>query len=673
MGFKAAIFEYFPGGIATDVKYGIRGSAAGLQAFDVRSSPSKMTVLPASTLEDNNVVSDLILGEVMTADGTIYALGDAGIVYRRSTAGSWSVVGTLSSSGGGIDYRRDTDSVYLTGTKTVSQIANVSSAVPTLNPDIYAASYSQYVPQGVAGAPAPAPPTYQAGGSQLYTLPTAKSESGVDTRFFQTDIEPVSSISVFCVSRGTGDWTLYLEDQLDNVLATATITHANLTNFSWANFQFTSATNGQVRLYPAPNARTYHIHLKSTVADGTIAVVTAGSMDNADLQVFADRLVYPTNGLHPMVRFQQFEVIGNGNYISTWEPITFPPVTSPPASAEWIQARLTVPMEYENCGVATTNEYLVGAFEKVSSNASQSPQEGLLIFWSGPSAQGVANDKYDYAIPITEGAPYGLHTYMNVVYYYTAGFLWAVTSPTTQPVKVRQFPGTNTEFSGSNAPIKLYPMSMTTRRGIQLIGWPGSTTNTGVNFGVYSWGQTDKNYPQAFSYNYVLSTGSQNYSSSNHLRIGMVKSFDDLMHISWRDDLHGTYGIDKVDNTVGAAPTAIYQTLVVDNGYAGKYKGGAYVEAYYKLQSGCSIQFAYQFNRSGTWVTDTNSYTTSTLWQGHNSYARFPITADSSGNPAGTFREVQGQITITSPSGASSSEVYMVAVVFDDKKEEMIG
>jgi hypothetical protein len=589
--------------------------------------------------------------------------GDAGIVYRRSTAGSWSVIGTLSSSGGGIDYRRDTDSVYLTGTKTVSQLASVSTATPTLNPDIYAASISQYVPV----PPSTVPQTYYTAGNQLYTLTTAKLESSTTARLFQVDIEPVSKISVFCVTKGTGDWTLYLEDGLDNVLASKTITNANLTNFTWIDFSFTGATNGQVRLYPAPEARTYHIHVTSTVADGTIATQTAGDMSNCNLEVWADRLVYPTNGLHPMDRFQQFEIIGNGNYISAWEPISSPPVTSPPASAEWVQAQLTVPMEYECCGLAHTNEYLVAAFEKVSSNANQSPQEGLLIFWDGTSAT------YNYDVPITEGAPYGLHVYQNVAYYYAAGYLWAITSPTTQPIALRRMPGSATEFSGTNSPIKLYPQSMTVRRGIHLIGYPGMTTNTSVNFGAWAWGATDKNYPQALTYNYVLSTGSQNYSASNNLRIGMVKSFDDLMHISWRDDLNGTYGIDKVDNTVGAAPTAIYQTLVVDNGYAGKYKGAGYVEAYYKLQSGCSIQFAYQFNRSGTWVTDTNSYTTSTLWQGHSGYARFPITADASGHPAGTFREVQGQITVTSPSGASPSEVYMVAIVFDDKKEEEIG
>ncbi len=830
MANKAAVFQYFPGGIATDAKYGVKGSAAGIQAFDVRASPSKMSVLPAATLEGGAAINDLILGEVMTLDGTIYATGDAGYVYRRTTSGSWSVIGQLNSGCGGIDYRVDTDSIYITSNKTVSQISTVSTA-PVFQPDFYGTSISKYIdPSGTV------PPTDQEGSGKTTVLGTEIDESDNNRRLFKTDIEPAQSISVFGVAKGTGNWKLTLHDGTNNVLGAATINNASLKVADWNNFVFSatasptkiagtaanvagvgtadwtnpgnitakdgsyatfdtagptdshylqatnfglsvptnativgieaqywrhqdgptasiivvdnvvkivkggsitgtnlagqanwsgnlvngtgtyggttelwgttwapadvnastfgvalavttggtsgiasvdsvsmtvyytlSSSTGQVRLYPAPNARTYHFHLTSSVGTGngvgTVSSTSVNDMGAADMQLYADRLVYPRSGLHPMERFLQYELIGNGNYVSAWEPIS-----SPPTNDEWVRAQLTVPMEYECCGVAHTNEFFIAAFEKVSTNIGSSPQEGLIIFWDGTSAT------YNYDVPITEGAPYGLHVYQNVAYYYAAGSLWAMTSPTTQPIKLRNMPGFTTEFSGTNSPIKVYPSSMTVRRGVQVFGFPGVTTNMGVNFGVWSWGATDKNYPQALSYNYVLSTGSQTYSASNNLRIGMVKSFDDLMHISWRDDLNGGYGIDKVDNTVPPAPTAIYQTLVVDNGYAGKYKGGLYVEAYYNLLDGATIQFAYQFNRNGTWVTDAQSYSATSLWQGHTGYARFGITADSTGAPAGTFREVQGQITITTPGTATTpSQVYMVAIIFDDKRDEQIG
>jgi len=657
MALKAAVFQTFVGGLANDPKYGIKGSSAYLQGFDVRTAPSQMSVLPAATIEDNNVISDLILGEVMTADGTIYATGDTGVVYRRdATTGKWSVIGQAGGAGG-IDYRRDTDSVYITGNKSVSQIATVS-ATPIVNPDIYGSSVSRYIdPTGVIQ------PTFQAGSANTTAIATTISENATASRLFQTDIEPVSKISIFIVAKGTGNWTLTLEDGLDNILATVTVANASLHNNAFNDFVFSNATNGQVRLYPAPNARTYHIHVTSTVADGTVSSQSINNLGTCDLEVWADRLVYPTNGLHPMDRFLQYEIIGNANYISIWEPITFPPTND-----EWVREKLTLPTEYENCGLAHTNEFLVAAFEKVSSNTMMSPQEGLIIFWDGTSTT------YNYDVPITEGAPYGLHVYQNVVYYYAGGYLWAMTSPTTQPVALRRMPLSNTEFSGTNSPIKLYPQAMTTRRGTQLIGYPGMTTNTSAVFGVWGWGATDKNFPQSLTYNYVISTGSQNYSNANNLRIGMVKSFDDLLHISWRDDANGKFGIDKVDNTVVPAGTAVWQSLVVDNGYAGKYKGAEYIEAYYSLPAGCTLQFAYQLNSSGTWVYDTNLYSSTTLWQGHSGYARFGVTADASGNPIGTFREIQMQVIITTPNTTTQpAKFYMGAIIFDDKREETIG
>lgn len=659
MSVKATVFQRFDGGIAADKKLGIKGSGADVQSFDFRSSPSQLSVLPGPTREDANVVSDLILGEVMATNGIIYALGDAGNVYRRSTAGNWSNIGKLSSSGGGIDYRVDTDAIYLTGSKTVSSISGVVNGTPTVNSDLYASSISTYNNSANVGINVNAD---QETGSQTTQVLTTFSELSTATRFFQTDIEPVNKVSLFVINKGTGDWTLRLEDGTDAILATATITNANLKNGAWNDFVFSNAPNGQVRLYPAPNARIYHLHVTSTVADGTVSSTSTNDLSTCDLRVYADRMVVTRNGLHPMERFLQYEILGNGNYISAWEPIT-----APPTNSEWVRAQLTVPMEYECCGLAHTNEFLVAAFEKTSTSTTISPQEGLIIFWDGTSAT------YNYDVPITEGAPYGLHVYQNVLYYYAGGYLWAMTSPTTQPVAIRRMPGSKTEFSGTNSPIKMYPEGMTTRRGTQLIGWPGLSTDPNVRFGVWSWGAPDKNFAQGLGYNYSISTGSKNYTGSNNLRIGMVKAFDDLLHISWRDDLNGGYGIDKVDNTSVPATTAIYDTLVVDNAYAAKYKGAMFVEVYFApLPAGATLRLAYQLEQDGNWVTDANTYSSTNYWQGISNYARFDVTADSSGNEIGRFKEIQARVTVTCSGATTAPIIKTIAIAYDDMREQLL-
>ena len=105
------VFNRFEGGWGTSKKIGIKHSASYTQAVDFRKDPSQLTVLPGTAREDAGVVKDLVQNEVMTADGKIYAIGNNGYIYRRTTAGVWSLFATQSAGTFGMDYRNDTDSI----------------------------------------------------------------------------------------------------------------------------------------------------------------------------------------------------------------------------------------------------------------------------------------------------------------------------------------------------------------------------------------------------------------------------------------------------------------------------------------------------------------------------------------------------------------------------------
>lgn len=658
MGAKAVIFQNQSGGWATDKKIGIKNSHAFSQAFDFRKSPSQMSVLPAPAREDNGIVKDLILNEKMANNGVIYAFGNAGYFYKRTTAGVWSVEGQLDSGCAGMDYRKDSDSIYLCSNKYVALYNPVTgTGSPTLVPTEYGPSFSTYDNTANAGFNVN---SHQTGSSQTTQIKVATNplnETSANVRYFQSDIEPLNKIGVNIITKGTGNWTLTLHDGLNNVLATTTVANASLNNNSINYFNFTNAPNGQVRIYVSPNARTYHLHLTSTVADGTVSSTQLNDLSTCDLEVWADRLVQTNNGLHPMGRFLQYEIIGNANYISVWEPLS--PV---PTNAEWLRHRLTFPQEYEVCGLDFTNEFAVIAAEQNTTQTTSLPQMGQIFFWDG------IDPTYNYNVPIPEGSPQGLHTYKNVVYYYAGGDWYAITSPLTQPVKLRSMPNSATEFFGSNTPITVYPYAATVRRGVHLMTYPCVTTNTGIQFGVYSWGSVDKNYPDSFGYNYVISTGSQNYTAQNNLQLGMVQSFGDLLHISWRDTVNGGYGIDVVSNASPPASYAKWQGLIIDNGYAARLKSGAYMECYFDLPPGASIKLGYSIDRT-TFVTDTQSYTSTNLWQGQPNYAKFNITTQNGGR----FNEFQPQIEVTCDSTVTTPpNIYMVSVIYDDNKEESL-
>lgn len=646
MAIKAFVQRNFEGGWSTDLKVGIKNSFAYSRAIDFRKKPSQITVLPQPRREDNGVLKDLIQNEVMVNDGTIYATGNAGFFYRRdSGTGQWSLESSMVPGTFGMDYRIDADAVYVCGRKSVSLYQPVSVS-PSMKPAFYSSSFSTYDNSTNAGFNVN---SYQVGSSQTTLITTAYNENSSLKRFFQTDIEPLQKVGVFIISKGTGDWTLTLHDGLNNVLATSTITNANLTNNVFNYFTFPNAANSQVRLYVKPNARTYHFHLTSTVADGTVSSTAKNDLGTCDLQVWADRMVQTTNGMHPMTRFLQYECIGNGNYLSVWEPLS-----DPPTNDEWQRHRLVFPQEYEVCGLAVFNEYLAIACERTTTS-TDNPQEGIIFFWDGLSST------YNYLTKIPEGSPYAIHEYKNVIYYYAGGAWYAIGSPASQPVKVRTMPGVDGEFSGSSMQIKVNPYAATVRKGIHMMGWPSTTVNTDIQFGVYSYGAIDKNFPDSFGYSYPISTGTLTYTPQNNLTIGMVKSYGSLMHISWRDDINGGYGIDVVDNSSPPATTAIWESIIFDNGFTSKEKTGLYLLAsFLDLPADCSFVLKYSINR-GDWVYSDPFTSTNQVYPG---LARFDVT--------GNNRFYEAEIGIEITSGTTTPTFTSLALIFNDNAEESL-
>lgn len=649
MATTALIFKQFDGGIATSDKVGLKFSHAYSQSVDFRSNPAQLTVLPQPTREDAGVVKDLIQNEVMTPDGTIYAVGDAGAFYKRTTAGAWSKVADVGHGTAGLDYRRDTDNIYIPTRKSVSLYQGVSGLSPAMYMNYYGPSYSTSDNSATVGFNVQAYTPGPAG--QTYTLGTAVLENQTNLRYFQSDIEPLVKISIFVVNKGTGDWTITLHDGTNKVLATSTVTNANLVNNTFNDFTFSTATNGQVRIYVAPNARTYHIHLTSTVADGTASCATTNDLSTCSLEVWADRLVMTNNNLHPMARFLQYECFGNANYLSIWEPIS-----DPPTNAEWQRHKLVFPMDYECCGLAVQNEFIAIALEKNTSSNTSVPQEGLIAFWDGTSPT------YNYFVKVPEGSPYAIHEYKNVIYYYAGGSWFAIASPTTQPVKIRTMPNSDLNYSHADSYIKIYPYAATVRKSIHLMAYPSATTNTSINYGVYSWGAIDKNFPESFGYNYLISTGSQNYSVSNNLMIGMVKNFGDTLHISWRDSSSdGGYGIDVVNNSSSPASTFSWQSLIFDNGSTTKIKKAIALRiGYLPLPSGATITPQYQIDRSGTWVGPT-AFSNTVLYKSNTNMCQIDI-------PEGDFREIQ--VGFTGAATTSTPTITSVVLVFNDNREE---
>jgi hypothetical protein len=528
--------QQFYGGQSSDEAIGTPASFSYSRAMDHRRNPSQLSVLPGSRQLSQGVVQDLILNMVQVKDGTRYGYGDAGNIYKISTSNVITYVNKLPTGSDGCLYRSDNDAVYFATQTDVRRLYPISNS-PALDVT-YGASRSTD-----SGA-------YRTGGSATttYTIPLAIDETQLLS--FTPDIEPFYSQKVNVVAKGTGNVTMTLHDGLNNSLATVTVTAANMTT-GLVEFLYSS----QIRALVKPNARTYHLHFTSTVADTTLACATANSLNTADYELWAYRLVDTINNFHPMVQFLQYNCIGNGNYLAVWEPIS----DSTPSNSEFQRHRLTFPAGFEVCGLAVTNEFLVIACAKYSTNTSKDFQEGKLFIWDGTA------QTYNQVIDVSGGAPEGIKTKDNLPYFIVNGKL-CVYAGGANIVQVHKITSLDNAFNSIVDATRVYPNMLCVKDNMLHMGYPSSTNNTGVEHGVYVWGSLEKNYPESFNYGYVpYGMQTTNTNASGNLQIGCVRSFGDEMYISYKDS-SSNYSLDILDNLCTPAPIFKFRSRRFDAG-----------------------------------------------------------------------------------------------------------
>lgn len=586
--------ESFVAGESQDVKFGAKYQYDYGRHIDVRAQAAGFSVLPGTAETTGSIVTDLIQDMTQLPNGVRYALGDAGNVYKVSTAGVWSNIGNIGQAGGaGILYRADVDMVYITGQTKIARIKNANTT-PVLQVNWFT--------DGISTASS----CTLSGGTNTYGVPGGISEAAIDKRQFISDIEPISRLGVKVITKGTGDWTMTVHDDANNVLGTATIVNANLVNGQVNDFTFSPGLRAIVSVnnYTSTSSggRTYHFHMTSTVGDGILADTTAGSLADCDMELWANALVPTHNGLHPIYSFAQNTLIGNEKYVVAYEPLQDNPTTS-----DYLRHRLQFPPGYECNGLAQLEIYAAITAEQRSTAATQDYQAGKLFIWDG--SQTTYNNFFD----LPEGSPEGLYSHENTLYLVMSGALY--TSAGKQPTKLRTIRNTPTTYTNTASATHMNPNMMTVRNGILLIGYPTSTTNQTLEHAIYGYGQINRQYPISWTTNYTMSTGSILNNGSNNLRLGYVGNFGDTLYISWRDDTNGGYGVDIINNSSAPATDFQIQLLYFDLNEPWKENLAKKALAVFDaLPAGVSLRMKYKVNNEASWhysTDDGTAYVTS--------------------------------------------------------------
>ena len=208
--------------------------------------------------EFSSALSAIITGFSTTLVGTNdWTLKEFLVTTNASTA--YGTIKLSNATAGNIsDAWFDVNSMTL---EQVSSITNPSATPALLYPKATAVTSKDNVDQSLDSAGAYA---------NTYAIPTAINEGATHRQTFTPTKKHNTGITIWPVTKGTGDWTLTVHDSSNNVIGTPrTIANASVTTgalLSFLNsFDWTSGT--------------YHFHVTSTVNDGTLKTNTSNDLE----------------------------------------------------------------------------------------------------------------------------------------------------------------------------------------------------------------------------------------------------------------------------------------------------------------------------------------------------------------------------------------------------------
>jgi hypothetical protein len=116
----------FDGGISDFAKEARETELAFIRSLNYRTDPRKLELLPKTTKESGSIVVDLPKdGDQVGTD--VYYYGDTGNIYKRTTAGSHSLLRTVASShGNGMKYYGEDDFLYYTSDTVIGRYGQIN-------------------------------------------------------------------------------------------------------------------------------------------------------------------------------------------------------------------------------------------------------------------------------------------------------------------------------------------------------------------------------------------------------------------------------------------------------------------------------------------------------------------------------------------------------------------
>jgi len=484
------------GGLADSDWSGLKNSMSDLVGLDLHSTPGLVKVRQKLTKETTGTPADeFCLVAVNTSDGDSYWFSsESGKIWRESSSTYTLAHTTTPETGeakclGAEEYN---GYLYWFTENRVHRIAiSGLSDWPTNAQEDWAELNLEQTELGGTG--------------QTYTLGTSIAETATHRQTFTSYISPIESVAVNIAGVGTGDWTLTIHDSSNNSLGSKTISNGSLAT-GWNFFEFSSV------LYPVKGDE-YHIHITSTVADGTVTSGTTTDLEDGNIKI------YTTSGseYHPTKVLNGILFIGDRHYVHQVEGQLF--------TAQALD--LVPPLIIKSLGVVG-NDLLIGTI--VNNTVSKTK----IYRWDTYSVSFFSSDPIDEV-----GINSFLESDNNI--FVNAGLQGNIYIYNGEQLELFY------KIPGDYTPTKygtIHPNSNANLAGQVLFGFSNGSGNP-TEQGVYTLGRNSRNYPNVIDLSYPISERSEGEFVLSGIEIGAILVKGSDLYVAWKNG--STKGIDKLD------------------------------------------------------------------------------------------------------------------------------
>lgn len=561
------------GGISKDKKSSqYQNAARFIKSLNIHSDYNESTLMPKLSKVSGLTVTALVKwsDDGSPFDTNRYFYDEDGNLYKETSGGTWSVDRASTDIGNGAAGQGLAvfdDFLYYATSTTLGRKGKLSGT-PSFDDD--------FLSDGTTNID-------QSGGTtgSEYTTPTSIAETSANKILFTPTRDPLKEININVDTVGTGNWTVTVHDANDNELGSKTIANASL---STGETTFTFSSPLRVII-----GNQYHIHITSSVGDGKVETGNASSLaesatgadDGAFFETIFGILVADTDW-HPMFHHLNFLAICNERYLAVWDQALYNP------------NQLVFAAGFKAKSISLVNEYLVIDCWR-GDNTLTNVEAVRRYFWDG------IEPTFNFYLDIPLGFPNAIGNSKNrlISILGNKGLLALGGDSTNQQFsKIQEIPKITRDGK-----IEVYPGAITEWQGKTYIGVAASASSdsTGVELGVYEFGNRHDALPEVLTLAFVIS---EEVTSGTNLKIGMVKAMGEDLYVSWRND--SVYGVDKVSPDSDPQTSGSWESLVVDNNNPMKTKEAEKIVVTFEpLESGESVTPKYRKDRAASFTSGT--------------------------------------------------------------------